>query len=361
MAFGIIDTTYVDLPVGIDAAYVQGLETRSGLSVAEMIRMVDAAVATINEGVDPLVADLSTPTSSPVGNVRGTSTKQVMRAGEYTLALPQQSSRVGHMLPIEKFELGMGFTEDGLEEITMDAFREELEDTVNAFQRFYLVQALRRLFSSAEVPVGERTSVLSPGFAGSGTGNNVFGGVYPDGSALPGGYTHYAYTAPANLMAAINTYVGRLRKWHPGPYEMIASPAALSDVIAQAGSNFVSSGSALVRPGQGTAEALVDASTYVGVLNGEIKVRAAVEAIGATKHLSIFKSYGAFAPGNPLAWRYDPQKPRGRDAYVVSRALYPMADAIAQQWLGFGVNDRAGAVNIFIDTAPGAYVDPSIA
>lgn len=361
MAFGIIDTTYVDLPVGIDAAYVQGLETRSGLSVAEMIRMTDAAIAAINEGVDPLVADLCTPTSSSVGSVRGTSTKQVMRAGEYTLALPQQSSRVGHMLPIEKFELGSGWTEDGLEEITMDAFREELEDTVSAFQRFYLVQALRRLFGSGEVPVGERTTVLSPGFAGSGTGNNVFTGVYPDGSALPGGYTHYAYTAPANLMAAIKTYVGRLSKWHPGPYEMIASPTALADVITQAGSAFVPSGSVLIRAAQGTAEALVNPDDYVGVLNGNIKVRQAVESIGGTKHLSIFKTYGQFAAGNPLAWRYDPMKPKGRDAYLVSRALYPMADAIAQQWLGFGVNDRAAAVNIFIDTAPGAYVDPTIA
>ncbi len=361
MAFGIIDTTYVDLPVGIDSDYVRGLETRSGLSVATMIQMTDAAIAAINEGVDPLVAALCTPTSSPVGSIRGTSTKQVMRAGEYTLALPQQSSRVGHMLPIEKFELGMGFTEDGLEEITLDAFREELEDTVSSFQRFYLVQALRRLFSSAEVAVGEKTTVLSPGFAGSGSGTNVFTGVYPDGSALPGGYTHYAYTTPANLMAAISTYVGRLKKWHRGPYDMIASSAALADVITQAGSAFVPSGSALVQAGLGTAQALVNPDDYVGVLNGNIKVRQAVESIGSTKHLSIFKSYGAFAPGNPLAWRYDAQKPRGRDAYLVSRALYPMADAITQQWLGFGVNDRAAAVNIFIDTSPSAYVDPTIA
>lgn len=358
MPFGIIDTKYVDLPAGIDDAYLRGLETRSGLSVAQMVQDLDSALATINEGADPLVAALTAVTSNPVGAVRGTSTKKIGRAGEFTVARPQQSSRAGHMLPIAKIEMGLGFTEDGLEEISQDAYHQELDDMVMGFQRYYLAEALGRLFKSNEVPVDQNTSVVSPGFAGSGTGNNVFTGVYPDGSDLGGGYTHYHYSSPANLMTAINTAMAKLEKWHTAPFDLVGSSAFITDLITQAGTNFVYAGSPLIRPAQGTAEALVDPGDYIGVLLGKIRVRQAYAGIGSTKHGAIFKSYGAFDARNPLAWRYDAM--RGRDAFVRSRHIFPLVDAVALQWLGFGANDRAGAALFFVDTAPGAYVDPTI-
>jgi hypothetical protein len=31
MAFGLIDTSYIDWPANVDATYLRGLETRSGL------------------------------------------------------------------------------------------------------------------------------------------------------------------------------------------------------------------------------------------------------------------------------------------------------------------------------------------
>lgn len=356
MPFGIIDTTYVDLPAGIDDAYVRGLQTRAGLSVADMIREVDAAMTAINEGADAIVADLTFQTSDVQAGVRGIGTKTVMRAGEYTVGRGQQSKRASHMLPIAKYEVVTGFTEDGLEAISLSSFRQELNDIVQAYQRFYVAQTLDRLFSAAEVPVDEGTSVLSPGFAGSGTGANVFGGNYPDGTALPGGYTHYAYTSVANLATAIKTYTARLLKWHTGPFELIASPSALDLVTALPG--FVFAGSPLIRPAQGTAEALVDPANYVGVLNGVLRVRKAVEGIGSTNHIAIFKSYGQFDSRNPLAWRWDPIK--GKDVFTRSRALYPLADSVVLQWLGIGVYDRVGAALIYVNDAAVAYVAPTI-
>jgi hypothetical protein len=356
MPFGFIDTQYVDLPSGLDEGYLRGLQTRSGLSVAQMIQEVDSAMDAINAGASPLVADLVSFTDDPVAGGRGTSTKKVMRAGEYTMGRPQRSARTGHMLPLEKYEMVIGFTEDGLEEISLEAFRQELSDMVAGYERFYLAQTLYRLFAAGEVAVDQGTAVLSPGFAGSGTGANVFGGVYPDGSVIAGGYTHYGYTAPASLATTIDTFVARLERWHTPPFDLIASPAMMDHVVALSG--FVTAGSALVRPAMGTAEALVDATNYLGVLNGKIRVRHEIEGIGASKHLAIFKSYGAFDSRNPLSWRYDPMK--GREAFVRSRALYPLAEATALQWLGIGVGDRVGAAVIFADTAPGAYVDPTI-
>lgn len=357
MPFGYVDTTYVDLPAGIDDDYLRGLQTRSGLSVAQMVQLVDEAMGAINAGADPLVADLTSFTDNPVAGSRGTSTKRVQRAGEYTLGRPQKSSRAGHMLPIGKFEMMLGFTEDGLEEISLTAFQQELDDMVAGFEQFYLGETLTRLFSPAEVAVDAGTTVTSPGFAGSGTGDNVFSGVYPDGSALPGGYTHYAVSTNAAIATAISTYTARLQRWHTPPFDLVGTSGAIS--LIEALSGFVDAGSVLVRPGSGTDEALVDPNTYVGVLNGKIRVRHPVIGLGSTNHLAIFKSYGAFDPRNPLAWRFDPL--RGRDAFVRSRASYPLAEAIALQWLGVGVGDRASAVLIHADaSAPGVYAAPTI-
>lgn len=356
MAFGYIDTTYVDLPDGLDEGYLRGLETRSGLSVAQMIQDVDAAMRAVNEGADPLVADLVGFTADPVGGTRGTSTKRVERAGEYTYSRPQYSAVAGHMLPITKHNMVLGFTEDGLEEITLARFRQELDDMVAGWQRFYVAEVLNRMFSSAEIPVGEGTTVLSPGFAGSGTGSNVFTGVYPNGFDLPGGYTHYAYSTPANLATTIATYLERLEQWHTPPFDLVASANMLGEITGLAG--FVDAGSALVRQGIGTAEALVDPTVYVGVLNGKIRVRHAHQGLGTGKHAAIFKTYGAFDARNPLKWRYD--ELRGRDVFVRSRSSFPLADAVSLQWLGIGVGDRAGAVLLFVDTAPSEYEDPTI-
>src|SRR5690606_30441473 len=83
--------------------------------------------------------------------------------------------------------------------------------------------------------------------------------------------------------------------------DLLTSSDGLALVTALPG--FVEAGSALVRPAAGSTEALVDADQYVGVLNGNIRVRHADSQIGGTA-IAIFKSYGANDVRNPLAWRF---------------------------------------------------------
>lgn len=72
---------------------------------------------------------------------------------------------------------------------------------------------------------------------------------------------------------------------------------------------------------------------------------------------AIFKSLGDFAPGNPLVMRYD--ELRGRNAYVRSRAMFPLAQANAMWKYGHNVSDRTGAALIKIAPS-GSYVAPTL-
>lgn len=361
--FGYIDSAFafVDLGPNIDRNYLNGLTTRAGLSVADMIGRISSAMTQVNTGQDELIAELIYPTTNVLGGTRRKTNKQIKRGGELTVPRPQRGASVRTMLPITKFDVGLGFTEDGLQTISEEMFNEEVQDIVDAWRRLYLIETLTALFDPTPVPVDTEleTAALSPRFAGSGSGDNAFSGFYPNGQPLPGGYTHYGYAANANMATTIATYVARLRMWQRGPFDAICSEGMVALLKADT-ANFVSAGSILVRPGVGDAQALLDPETYVGSYMGDIRIRAGRPELGTTNHMAIYKSAGSMAPGNPLAWRYDPLY--GRELWTRSRSMFPLADAYALQRFGIGVSNRTSAVLLyFASSAPGAYAPPTIA
>lgn len=358
MAFGLIDTSYIDFPSNVDNAYLRGLQTRSGLDFTALASRVDAALGAVNTGVDPLLAALLAPPTTAVDAPGGRNgTMVVQRKSQYTVARPQVVERTAHMLAIDEFEIALGFTEDGLQEISLDNFQIQVDAMREALERHARGYTLERLFSDAEITVDpvNPTTATSPGFAGSGTGGNAFTGVYPDGSALGGGYTHYFRDTAANSAVVIAAARDRLRKWYPGPFDMVGSAAFIARVMADT-TNFVSSGSLLVRPGLGTATTVLDPGQYVGAYLGDIRVWTAIndftDDVG-----TVFKSFGQFASNNPLVWRYDTM--RGLNAYVRSRVMFPLAEAIGMWKFAPNCNNRTAATLIKI-AASGSYVPPTI-
>ena len=353
--YGTIDTQYVDFPAGIDRTYLQGLETRSGLSVAAMIAAVDAAMGAINDGVDPLVAELSAPPTTQVSAMgsRGDAFR-VQRKSEYSLPRPQQVERRGHMLALASYDVSLGFTDDGLEEISLDAFRENIRAMQLGWERAFRRETLIRLFDAAEVPIDKDQSATSPGFLGSGTGSNTITGYYSNGSAISG--SHYVRDTAANRLAAILAQRAKLKlAGILGPYDLVGSQVFIDAVVALGLPNFISAGSELVRVGSGTAEALVDAGRFVGVLAGDIRVRMPVTDFIEDAGV-LFKSFGQFAADNPLVMRYDTLW--GRQVRVRARSNhYPLSEAVAAAKFGMNVNNRFGGAPILI-AAAGAYVAP---
>jgi hypothetical protein len=358
MPFGIMDTSFIDWPANVDATYLQGLTLRSGLALTEVAGILDGALGRINAGVDPLLGSmLAPPTTSIFSRTGALSRMTVQRKSEYTMARPQQVARGAVSLPINEFEIALGWTEDGINEMSRDDVQMQVDALVEAYGRGDRAETLFRLFSDAEVPVDKGTAMTSPGLAGSGTGSNVFSGMYPDGTDLPGGYTHYYRDAAGNLLALITAMRDRLRKWHEPPFELVGSQSIVDQIVALGTPGFVSAGSALIRPADNVSLAQVDPANYVGVVANDVRVQRAIMDF-STDHFAIFKSYGSFNTRNPLVWRYDER--RGLNAIARSRTLFPLAEVTAIRKYGVGTNNRVGAAVAYV-AGSGGYVPPTFA
>jgi len=363
MPFGYADTQYVDLPALMDRSYVEALVLDSGLSFETVLQSIDERLTAYNGFQDPLVALLATQTRESFVEYMQARKFVLTPKGEYGLPRPQKGHDAGgHMLPLNNWEVATGFTEDGLRQMRLAAIEANIDSMLAGFRAQTRYDVLNRLFSDDELPVElGKTTATSPGFAGSGTGLNVYSRPFPNGAALPGGYTHYVRTDDAGRPAALLAAAAKLRKQgHLPPYDLITNDTQLALIMADT-TNFIGVGSALVRPSPNAAEALVDPSTYLGVYGGVIRVRYAVDEIGSN-NIAVFKTYGAGSERNPLVIRY-PDVPglpdNGKAVYVRSRSLYPLSEALAIGSWGVGINDRTAAVLLYVN-ASGGYVDATI-
>lgn len=356
MPFGILDTQYIDLPANIDTTFLEGLRTRSGYDFPALLRQLDSRLSALNRNVDPLLAALLAPattedfadTTSPMAFV-------ITERGEYTIARPQYAEGQAHMLALRGYDVTLGFTEDGLEDLSLTRILVNIDSLFLGMRLLYRKEVMKRLFSDVEVRISVKTVATSPGFAGSGTGGNVFGGTYPDGTPLPGGYTHYYRDTAANMLAVIKSAKARLAKWAPPPYDLIAPQSQIDAIVALGAPAFYRADQQFVRLGANSDIATVDPNTYIGILDENIRVRMPITDF-ASPNIAIFKSYGNLSDRNPLVWKYDEKK--GRAAYVRSRSMFPLADATVLQSFGINVNNRTGAALICINAA-GAYVPPT--
>lgn len=355
MPFGILDTAYIDVPVNIDGNYVAGWQTRSGLAFADLFRRLDAGLASVNTGVDPLLATLLAPPTTSLTSMGGM--VGAMRAqwkSEYTLARPQYVTTTETALAINELTITLGFTEDGLMEMSSDKFNLQVRAMAAGLEMAARRATLSRLTDNSEIPVSANTAMTSPGFAGSGTGGNAFVGNYPDGSPVAGGYTLYYRDTAANRGAVTKAARTELKRWWSGPFDLIGSAAYVNALATDPA--FVYAGTPWVIPAAGTPQANVDATAFLGVFDGDVRVRQPLND-WSDDNAVVYKTFGDLAANNPLVWRYDPL--RGPSAYVRTRELFPLADAVALWKIGPNVANRVAAANIRIG-ASGSYVPPAI-
>lgn len=355
MVRGIMDTTWIDFPPNLDQNYIASLTNARGVSFATVLSEIESRLAAFAGSADPLIAALATFTTEAASDGTTTTVFDLEEETEYGLPRPELGEQRAHMLPFRRYAKALGFTEEGLWESTLPQITRQIDNMLNTFTRGRLLKVLLRLFDDADHYVDRNTTTVSPGFAGASTGDNAFTGTYPDGTALPGGYTHYYRDEVADIDVVLAAALARIERWHPFPYDLILSSAALDLLTAE--SLFVDAGSALVRPAQGDAEALVDSDRYVGVYNKKIRVWHSRLELGSTNHMALFKTYGDFDERNALAIRYDARF--GRGVEVRYRSFFPLDQAVMRARFGVGVNDRTAAVLMLLDAA-GGYVAPTI-
>ena len=364
MPRGIIDTQWIDLPDAVDDAYINGLRTRAGVDFSRVLTEIDSRLNAFNQSIDPFLSLMLAPPTDQVTLPDPTvpTPFAIEEAGEYTIARPQYADEIpAPMLPIRKWDASTMFTEDGLDSMPLSGILLQADSLLLGMRFHARRQVLARLFSNAEIKVDKKTTATNPGFAGSGTGDNVFSTRLPNGDPLPGGYTHYVRNTAANFLAEIRAMRTRLDYWEDGPWDLMVTPAAMTRILALPATDFVPAGTALVRPATGTAEALVDPNQYVGVLLGDIRVwRETINDVSEASgdYSVLFKNHGALDSRNALAWRYDPLY--GRQAYLRSRSMYPLDQAVMVWRFGIGVVNRVTVAIIQIAASAGAYQVPTI-
>lgn len=353
MSFGYVDSQYIDWASGQTESRLRNMQNRLGINFSEFIDRVDGALAAVNANDDPLITALTYRTNSDRVTGGYGASKTFQRAAEYTVPRPQKGSGSGWLLPLYENAMTLGFTKKALDVMTVETFEGELSTTVQAVRRGQRADVLEGLFTMDERTLDNDGTGATPGFIGSGSGTNVYSGPVPPGETV-GTYDHYYRLPTSGLEAAVKTAFDKFAWFHPGPFDLIATPTILSTIT---GFNaYVPAGSPLIRAAQGDAEALVDPNQYLGVLFNSIRVRPAETQISGNQ-FAIVKTYGSNDNRNPLAWRFSDIW--GADAWVEDRDLYPLANAVINQNFGVGVNDRAGALLIDVDSS-GDYTAPTI-
>lgn len=361
MPFGYGDTQFINFPIGQEDSRVREMQNRLGISVLEFVRRTDAAIAALND-TDSLISMLTYDTTQLSIRQGGTSDKVWQRSAEYTPGRPQRGGPGrSWMLPIHFNEIALGFTERALQHMQVEQFEDELRTTVQAVAKGRRADVLERLFNHEVLPLDDDGTGTTPGFAGSGTGNDAFIGILPSGVATSGSYTHYFQAADNGtaIDTAIKLMQTNLELWNSGPFDLLPGPDAFDRITSNIAdtTQFVSAGSDLIRRGEAQDVALVDPNRYAGVYNGRIRVLYPDYQI-AGNGFAIVKTFGAGSQQNPLAWRYDPLY--GRRAYVEDRALFPLAEAMIMQTYGVGVGNRVAATLCSIGGSAGVYAPPAI-
>ena len=210
MAFGYLDSQNIDFATGQTESRLRNMQNRLGINFVEFINRVDGAVSAVNDR-SGLVADLTYLTSEdrkigPYG-----ASKVFQQSAEYSPPRPQKGSGSGWLLPLYENDIALGFTKKALDVMQIAQFEGELSTTVQAIQRGQRADVLTRLFSDAEEDLDNDGVGATPGFAGSGTGSNVYGGPTPPGVSTLNLYQRVASAGEIHLSRCQASWVTMLK------------------------------------------------------------------------------------------------------------------------------------------------------
>lgn len=367
MALGVRDLKDLALPAGWDAAYLVKQQLQDGTTYDEVVTALASSVVAFNSTLmtHPWLGKLTSPTERNTVRYRSGDNDDWVAHTEYKLPDATRAGMSGHMLPRDKFDQGIGWTWDYLndailEDVSAD-IRVFLETGLDLFER----QALQRFFKAEAVTVG--TAGSSPPFADA-SATLAFTPPPYQGQSFASTHTHllrYATSAHGQAAGAMATHLKE--HGHIGPYELIvadadkATWAAVSDATYQV--YFRSVQRAEFMYGQDTtlAAAGVNTEEYFGLLDtpsGAVYLRSSYRV--PTTFAGMYKPYGMSDPRNPLRWWYNPRFGVGLTTISADKIGFPVQRIIGYAEFGFGVGaDRTNGVLCRFDSS-GNYSTPTI-
>jgi len=353
MTFQVHDLKYIALPVGWDAAYLEQYRMADGITFAQVVADINAALTLFNQE-QPWYSSFVTLTDQPeVEYPQGS--LETEPHSEYTPPKPQRSDFTGHMLPVLERDLGFRFTRDFFVKGRMSRVDGSIRAGLDAFRQYREQQVVRRALRQADdsgASSGLGSSGLSPGFAtaAASTGVDYTPPVW-GGETFTSNHEHYLGYAAASLATGLKAMKNHLLEHgHMPPFEVWISTEDEPTVAAL--TDFVEVQPVTVMLGAATPQttgvpANQTAPRYIGSIY-EMYVRV-VPRVPQYYYFAA-KPYGQGDPRNPFRVRWDPRWGPEGVLYLADEVNYPLSGSYLFEAKGVGVGeDRTNGVAMFID------------
>ena len=170
MALGPRDTTSLVALTGWDTTELSNFRLSDGTTYAAVVAQMNFALNALNADLtsDPLWSSLVSDTDQPDYEYGMGGTAGMERHTEYGRPDAQRASTEGHMIPKLKWDRGLGWTWDYLQEARLSQIQADIGAAIMDVRNRWRIQIFTRLFQRGDdsgALNGLGTSGLSPGFA----------------------------------------------------------------------------------------------------------------------------------------------------------------------------------------------------
>jgi hypothetical protein len=313
MTLGNRDLSNLRLPTGWDTAQLNALALQDGTTYATVAGLLNSAVGGLNNLFtnDPIFNTILSFTNEPIVQYSVGGADAAERHTEYGRPDAHRADLEGHMLPLDAWDRGLGWTWDYLRKANMRQVEADIAMAIQSFRNRWQIELFNRLFRRADVTgasVGLGAGGISPGFA-TAAANTGVDFVPPSwgGTDFTSAHEHYVAIAGGAPTAAVFADIEAelAEHGHLAPYDAWISPLDAPAVRLLTG--FYPIGSPLVSYGTNAAFANLDdnvdelnGSYYIGVI-GNVRIRVMPRI--PQHYIFGFKSYGARSSRNPLVIR----------------------------------------------------------
>lgn len=366
------------LPTGVSGAAILNWQLRNGMSVAQLIANMAAAVGVANEALFNQFAGFMRVTEDPYamyGQGTGGRSKTAKKT-EFVRNPSIRGAESGNMLILEDFEDTLAWSAEYLRDARQSQLDSGVNEIVERYRARFIDDMLTRIFTTTEIAFG--SGYVVPWAIG--TGVNV--PFIPMGNAntntaFTSAHTHFQYINGAvnatNVKTMLGTLVGELRHHgHDGDLYALVSGTDL-DAYAGMGKAFVelNPNNFLIAGGGNTDTPIRYAQNQIegvpGTLFGYyVGLKGVVALYWSDRvpsgYLFVTKSYGRNNVKNGVAIRVHPDvgfglhlDPRGNQSMTNPQLEYVAVQATH----GFGVNDRTNGAVGYIASGAVAYVNPT--
>jgi hypothetical protein len=348
---------------GWDASALQNWTLEDGTSIQQVYGELNTALGALNsELTSGLWGSLISFQDRPDVEYRVGSSNGFEMHTEYGRPDAKRADTEGHMLPFVKYDRGLGWTWDYLEDARMEQIQADIADALKDARDIWRQKILGRVLQRGDdsgTAKGLGSSGYSPGFATTAASTSVdFVPPAYGGTTFTSTHEHYVGIGGGAFTAAVfQDAKAELREHgHEPPYMFAIGPSDETTVRALTGFTEVASSLVAYGSTQDLARIPEQALTIGAYPIGTIHDFEVHVVPGIPQYYGFaWKSYGALSQRNPLRIRV--KKGMGSVAVMAANdprngsPAHPLQYLMLQLGFGVGVYDRTNGTARYVNNA----------